>query len=243
MIKFNHNLLKSVFCTMCLGFLLQMNMSSAVAGSFQSHQSIHQAAVTFLRGHVASQDSQRVEIKTGKLDSRLKLKKCTNRLQAFLPKGSREVGKTTVGVKCVGSKPWSLHVPVTISIYKKVLVAARTLQKGSILVDADIKLAVHDTAGLSYGYFEDERIGVGMKIKRRALAGAVLTPSMLKKPQVVSRGQKVAIMAQSGRMEVRMMGKALDNGAIGDRIKVMNIKSRQKLEGIIISSAEVRVEI
>lgn len=237
------NPLKSVFSTLCLGLLLQMNMSSAVAGSFQSHESIHQAAVTFLRDHVVSNQNQRVEIKTDKLDSRLKLKQCSHPLQAFLPKGSRELGKTTVGVKCVGAKRWSLHVPVTISIFKKVLVAARTLQRGSILVDADIKLAVHDIAELSYGYFGDKRIGAGMKVKRRAIAGAVLTPFMLKKPQVVSRGQRVTIMAQSGRMEVRMMGKALDNGAIGDRIKVMNIKSRQKLEGIITSSAEVKIEI
>lgn len=228
---------------MCLGVLTYTNMSSAVAGTFQSHKSITQTAKNFLRNHVSSQHSQRVEIKTGKLDSRLKLKKCNKSLRAFLPKGSREIGKTTVGVKCIGSKPWSLHVPVTISIYKKVLVAARTLQKGDVLTDADIKLAVHDISGLSYGYFEDKKTGTGMKIKRRALAGAVLTPSMLKKPRIISRGQKIAIMAQSGRMAVRMMGKALDNGAIGDRIKVMNIKSRQKLEGIVTSSAEVQVDI
>lgn len=220
-----------------------MHVTPAMAGTFQSHKSIYQAAKSFLRAHVDSKHSQRIEIKTGKLDLRLKLKKCSKSLKAFSPKGSREIGKTTVGVKCIGSNPWSLHVPVTISIYKKVLVAARTLQRGDILSDADIKLEVHDIGSLSYGYFEDKRIGAGMKIKRRALAGAVLTPSMLKKPQVVTRGQKIAIMAQSGRMKVRMMGKALANGAIGDRIQVMNIKSRQKLEGVVTSSAEVQVDI
>ena len=239
----NSILLKFTTTYLCLGVFVFMNMSSAVAGTFQSHGSIYQAATNFLSSRVNSKHIQRVEIKTGKLDLRLKLKKCNKSLQAFLPKGGREIGKTTVGVKCIGSNPWSLHVPVTISIYKKVLVAARTLQRGDILSDADIKLEVHDISGLSYGYFEDKRIGAGMKIKRQALAGAVLTPSMLKKPQIITRGQKIAIMAQSGRMEVRMMGKALDNGALGDRIKVMNIKSRQKLEGIVTSSAEVQVDI
>jgi len=38
-------------------------------------------------------------------------------------------------------------------------------------------------------------------------------------------------------------GKALDNGAIGDRIKVINIKSRKKLEGIITVAGEVKVDI
>jgi len=50
-------------------------------------------------------------------------------------------------------------------------------------------------------------------------------------------------MAQSGSMLVRMRGKALDHGAVGDRIKVLNIKSRKKLEGIITVTGEVKVDI
>ena len=160
-----------------------------------------------------------------------------------MPKGSRKTGKTTVGVKCTGSKPWSLHVPVTISIYKKVLVAARQLQKNDVLAASDMKLVKYDLANLPFGYFEDIDNTVGMKLKRRAGSGVVLTPAMLVKPKIVSRGQKVTIMAQSGNMVVRMMGKALNNGAVGERIKVMNIKSGQKLEGVITPSGEVEVKI
>ena len=229
------------YAALCIMMFLSISVASAE--TFQSHKSIYQAAQKFIRGHVTSQHSQRAEIKAGKLDSRLKLKKCDKALRAFLPKGSHALGKTTVGVKCTGSKPWSLHVPVTISMYKKVLVTARMLEKGDVLVEADMKLVKHDVATLSYGYFEEKNNGTGMKIKRRAEAGTVLTPAMLKKPQIVKRGQKIAIMAKSGRMQVRMMGKALNNGALGDRIKVMNIKSRQKLEGVVISSAEVIIDI
>ena len=50
-------------------------------------------------------------------------------------------------------------------------------------------------------------------------------------------------MAQSGSMLVRMKGKALGSGAIGDRIKVINIKSKRKLEGIITLNGEVKVDI
>ena len=214
-----------------------------MAETFQSHKSIYWAAISFIQKHVASTHDKKPEIKTGKLDSRLKLKKCNKRLQAFLPKGSREIGKTTVGVKCTGPKPWSLHVPVTISIYKNVLVSARQVQKNAVLTASDIKLVKYDLANLSYGYFEEIKDGIGMKLKRRVLAGAVLTPAMLKKPQIISRGQKVTMMVQSGSMVVRMTGKALGSGAVGERIKIMNVKSRQKLEGIITTTGEVEVEI
>lgn len=222
---------------------LCVSMTDAVAASFQSHESIYWSVKSFVRTNFASGYKQKPEIKVGKLDSRLKLNKCNKRLQAFSPKGSRELGNTTVGVKCTGSKPWSLHVPVTVSIYKNVLVAARPLQKNTVLTNDDIKLAKHDLALLTYGYFEDLTSEVGMKLKRRVLAGAVLTPAMLKRPQVITRGQKVSISVQSGRMEVRMSGKALENGAIGERIKVMNLQSRKKLEGVIISAGVVEIDI
>jgi len=218
-------------------------MPVAVAETFQSHKSIYQAARSFMRNHVSPQHSTKPEVKAGKLDSRLKLKKCNKRLQAFLPKGSRELGKTTVGVKCAGTNPWSLHVPVTISVYKNIVVTTRLLQKGTVLAEPDIKLVKRDLGNLSYGYFEDISSNVGMKLKRRTLAGAVLTPAMLKKPQVISRGQKISILAQSGRMQVRMTGKALANGAVGERIKVMNLKSSQKLEGVVTSAGVVEIDI
>lgn len=237
------NITQSHFNVLWLLVLTCSFMPTATAATYQSHKSIYQAAKNYVNKNVIAGSMKESTIKVGKLDSRLKLKKCNKSLRAFLPKGSRTLGKTTIGVKCVGKKPWSLHVPVTISSYKKVLVATRQLQKGSLLNAADIQLKRYDISTLPYGYLEDINSGTGMKIKKRVLAGAVLTPSMLKKPQIISRGQRVTIMAKSGRMEVRMEGKALANGALGERIKVMNLKSKQKLEGIITASGEVNVAI
>jgi len=233
--------LKHFISASCLCVLLYAPV--ATAGVYQDHKSIYQAARSFIQKHVKSERGLRPRIKLGKLDPRLKLKKCSKKLHAFLPKGSHGMGKTTVGVKCTGKKTWSLYVPITISVYDKVVVASRQLQKGSILTASDLKLVKNNLADLSYGYYQALDRGVGMKLKRRISAGTVLTPSMLKKPRIISRGQKVTIMAQSGSMLVRMRGKALDHGAVGDRIKVLNIKSRKKLEGIITVTGEVKVDI
>ena len=228
---------------MCFCLCICFGMSTAVAGKYQDHKTIYQAAQDFVRLHVLSQQNQQAKIKIGTLDSRLKLKQCPKPLQAFQPNGSRDLGKTTIGVKCIGTNAWSLHVPVTISVFKNVLVASRQLQKGTVLTESDIELKKIDLAKLHYGFFEELKYGAGKKLKRRILAGAVLTPAMLKDPQLIRRGQQITIMAQSGLMIVRMQGKALANGAAGERIKVMNVKSRKKLEGVITSSGEVKVDI
>jgi len=228
---------------MCFFLCTYLTMSTAWAGTYQSHKSIYQAARNFVRSDVISKQNPQAKIEIGTLDSRLKLKQCQKPLQAFQPGGSRNLGKTTIGVKCKGSRPWSLHVPVTISVYKNVLVASRQLQKGRVLTEADIKMKKMDMAKLRHGFFEELKLGTGKKLKRRILAEAVLTPAMLKNPQLIRRGQQITIMAQSGRMTVRMEGKALANGAVGERIKVMNIKSSKKLEGVITSSGAVKVDI
>ncbi len=236
-----NNIFNRQLFVLCLCLMLHTPVLNAA--THQSHNSIYQAAKEFITKHATSKHGKRPEIKMGSLDSRLKLRQCEKRLTAFLPRGGRDIGKTTVGVKCSDSKPWSLNVPVSISIYKQVLVAARQIQKGTIISENDIKLARYDLASLSHGHFEALNQGVGMKLKRRMSSGTVLTPGMLKKPQVISRGQSITILAQSGNMQVRMMGKALASGAIGERISVINTKSKKKLEGIVTGSGEVKVDI
>lgn len=237
------HLSKYFFLCVCVSILICADISVAAAAAYQSHESIYQAVKKFTSTQLTSGSNNHSSVKIGKLDSRLKLGRCKKSLQAFLPKGGRKLGKTTVAVKCAGTKPWSLHVPVTISVFENVLVATRQLQRGEILSASDVKLEKHDLANLPYGFFESVAMSTGMKLKRRVLEGAVLTPAMLKKPQIISRGQHVTIMARSGRMQVRMDGKALANGAAGERIKVMNLKSKQKLEGVITASGEVKVDI
>jgi len=228
---------------LCCGVFLILSSSVSHAAAYQSHASIYKTAKIFLNSNSLSKKNNQTTIKVGKLDSRLKLKKCSKRLQAFLPKGSRKMGKTTVGVKCVGTKPWSLHVPVTISVFGDVLVAKRQLLKGDVLSVSDLKLEKHNLTNLPHGYIEEINSSAGMKVKRRITAGSVITPSMLKKPRIVTRGQKITILAKIGHMQVSMEGKALAHGAAGERIQVMNTKSSKKLEGVITDKGEVKVDI
>lgn len=75
----------------CLYIITYASMPVAVAATYQSHESIYQTARKFISSKVTSKNSSKAVIKIGKLDSRLKLKKCNKYLQAFLPKGGREL--------------------------------------------------------------------------------------------------------------------------------------------------------
>ncbi len=228
------------FTFYCLFFV--MFASSAAAAEYQDQASIRDAARRYMIEHAASVYHQQAEVEVGKLDSRLRLRQCNLPLQTYLPNGSREVGKLTVGVSCADAKPWSLYVPVTVRIYKQVVVAARTLPPGALITENDIRLARYDLADLNRGYFENTSVNLGMKLKRRLLVGDPLTPAMVERPRIIERGQLVSILAASGGMEVRTSGKALEHGAVGERIDVLNVSTEQKLEGVVTEDGEVRVD-
>lgn len=228
------------FCfAVCLSFVF---ISSANAAS-QSHADIKKTAQRFLTAHVFDIYKINPKIKMGNLDKRLKLTRCNKSLETYLPKGSRTLGNITVGVKCSGSKPWSLHVPASVSLYINVLVSSQPLTRGTVLAPGDVKQNRYDLAKLANGYFTHASQSVGMKLKRSISAGTALTPAMVKKPQIIKRGQQVTMLARAGRMEVRTTGKALANGAIGDRIAVINLSSKQKLEGIITANGEIQIDL
>lgn len=236
------NIVKIRFILSCV-ILSGMLVTDTIAGNFQSHAEINNTVRQFMLKHVLSTYQQRPEITTGKLDPRLKLTQCSRPLDAYLPSGGRDIGKVTVKVRCADSRPWSLHVPAIVSLHKNVMVAARPLSRGTLLTKSDVKLAKWDLARLTQGYIENLDHGLGMELKRNIAAGRPLTPASIKKPQIIKRGQRVSIIVRSGRMEVRMAGEALAQGAAGDRIRVVNLSSKQKLEGVVTPSGEVKVSI
>jgi len=223
--------------------LLCTYITNTHAAGYQSLDSIYAAVQQFMTEHTQSVYQQRGEIDNGQLDSRLKLNQCSLPLEVYLPTGSRDIGRLTVGVKCTDTSPWSLHVPVTVTVYKNVVVAAKALSRGNLLTESDIKRVKYNMSQLPAGYIEEPTYGLGMEIKRRLSPGTPLTTSMMRKPKIIKRGQQVSIVARAGSMEVRMSGKALANGAVGERIRVLNVKSKKKLEGTVTPEGNIKVDI
>ena len=89
---------------------------------------------------------------------------------------------------------------------------------------------------------EDLELVVGQTLRRRLQRDQVVTPSQLVSRKTVRRGQKLTILAGSPGIEVRMRGKALQNGNPGDLIPVQNLASKKKLEARIVDQGLVRVD-
>jgi flagella basal body P-ring formation protein FlgA len=121
-----------------------------------------------------------------------------------------------------------------------VIVANRQLPRGTLVTADDIKIERRDVARLHKGYLTHANQVLGKKIKRSVQNSTVLNPSQLTVQHAVKKGSQVTILAQIGSLQVRMSGKALGNGAIGERIKVENSSSSRQIEATIVSPGIVQ---
>ena len=146
-----------------------------------------------------------------------------------------------IGVRCEGKKPWKIFVPVDIATLEPVVVAARTLARGQFLDRGDLKIEQRDTGRIHKAYFSDLKDLIGLRIRRQISAGRIVTPTSVERRRLIKRGSTVQIVASQGSLQARMKGKALDNGARGDRIRVRNLSSGRQISGEMIASGVIQV--
>ncbi len=229
--KIAHTDLKTA--ALLLGLLLPL-ARPAQASEFQSHDTIREAA----RRHILTNHADYPHpptVRVSRLDSRLSLSACNKPLETFSAPGSRKLGRTTVGVRCNGDKPWSLYVTANVSVKAKIVVAATDLPRGTLLSAQDLTLVEHDLGKLHQSYLEDPAEAIGKTLKRELNRDEILNPFQISAPLAVKRGSPVMIIANNGALQVRARGTALSNGVIGERIRVLNKSSNRELEVTVIS--------
>jgi flagellar basal body P-ring formation protein FlgA len=82
---------------------------------------------------------------------------------------------------------------------------------------------------------------VGMTARRILMPGDLLQRSWLNESRMVSSGETVRLWQQFGGVSVAALARALQNGKLGDRIKVRNIDSDRAITAVVTGRGEVRV--
>jgi flagella basal body P-ring formation protein FlgA len=208
-------------------------------GPIQDPDAIRQTARQFALGMVAS-DGVEARVEAAPLDRRLRLPACDRSLAAFASPGGRSSSRPSIGVRCDGSSPWSLYVPVTIERLGQVVVTVRPVARGQTLTAEDLKLAERDLGDLHNGYLTSLDQAVGQRATRDLPAEAELASGALSAPTAIKRGAEVTIVASDELLDVRMRGIALAAGAVGQRIRVRNATSKRELDAIVLSEGLVQ---
>ena len=151
------------------------------------------------------------------------------------------MGKITVGIRCNGSHPWSLFVPINVKVMAEVVVARNSLPRGAIIGPDDITMKQRDLARMHRGYLENTQLVIGKKLRQRIRQNQVVTPSQLDTPLAIKRNNRVTIVASNKVLKIRMAGKALESGGLGEFIRVRNESSNKELDARVIAPGIVEV--
>jgi len=199
-------------------------------------------AVQLLSSRPESINSIRVEASAAGIDSRLKLTDCRVPLQYDI--SNYQGGKRlAVRVSCTSGKVWTLYVPVEVSIYRRVLVTATSIPRGTVLSAQMVSYMEADIAGYGGTYMDHIEQVVGLQTRKTLVSGDILRPSLLEKPRIVVRGEQVQVIAQTGAIAVKTNAKALANGRKGDKIRVQNTDSKKVFEAFITAPGQVEVHL
>lgn len=208
--------------------------------AIQPLDAIQQRAHEFLAARHPNR-AEPPQIHLRNLDPRLRLPKCEVALEAFLPSGAKTVGNTSVGVRCPGSRPWTVYQSANVQIFDQVVVANRFLDKGTILSAADLKTERRELSALTGGYETVPDRLIGRQSRRALTAGTVIGSQDLKAVPLIKQGETVTLVSRQGGMEVRSSGIALGDADLGQRIRVRNETSKRVVEGTVTASHQVEV--
>lgn len=116
------------------------------------------------------------------------------------------------------------------------LTTVRMIRAGEILGHADLELR----AGPGEGLRDAEKVA-GLEARVNLFPGRPIGPGDIGPPAAVERNAIVTLRFQRGNLLIEGEGRALDRGAEGARIRVMNLLSRATVIGRVTGKDLVEV--
>ncbi len=119
-------------------------------------------------------------------------------------------------------------------------VAVRRLLPGDVVGQADVRFGRVRADTVRADVARDAAQAVGMAVRRPVGIGAPFAMADLGRPLAVKRGDGVHIELELPGLLISAQGVALEGGASGDRIRVMNTTSRATLDAQVVGPDQVR---
>lgn len=115
--------------------------------------------------------------------------------------------------------------------------AVRPIRAQSVLMASDLELVDETTPGAISALEE----AVGLEARVTLYPGRPILAAQLGPPALVERNQMVRMVFQSGPLSINAEGRTLDRGGAGERVRVMNLGSRQIVTGAVADDGSIRV--
>lgn len=120
-------------------------------------------------------------------------------------------------------------------------VLSRSLKPGDVIRASDITWISLPVKRLNRGTVTEQESLIGMSPRRPIRAQQLIRVTDIETPVVVAKNSLVTIRLQTDRMVLTVKGRALEDGAQGDVVRVMNVKSNSVVNALVIDAGSVVV--
>jgi flagella basal body P-ring formation protein FlgA len=123
----------------------------------------------------------------------------------------------------------------------EVAVLTRDIDRADLLKSSDVALERRPKAEVPGEAASRERT-VGMQLRRPMRAGTPIRVADIVKPDFVSRDQSVTVIYQVPGIHLTTRGKAIESGAEGDTVSVINLQTKRTLTGTVTGRGQITVQ-
>ena len=123
----------------------------------------------------------------------------------------------------------------------EVAVLTRDIDRADTLKSSDVALERRPKAEVTGEPASRER-SVGMQLRRPMRAGTPLRAADIVKPDFVVRDQAVTVIFLAPGLYLTTRGKAIESGAEGDTVSVLNLQSKRTLTGVVTGRGQVTIQ-
>ncbi|MBS0054525.1 flagellar basal body P-ring formation chaperone FlgA [Yersinia sp. Marseille-Q3913] len=154
-----------------------------------------------------------------------------------LPTNTRPWGNISLSVRCDGVRRF---IQTQVQVSGRYVVAIRQLAAGAKITAQDVEMKQGRLDTLPPGALLEPHFAQGAVSLRQINAGQPLTRNMLRRLWIIKSGQDVQVLAQGEGFNVNSNGKAMNNAAIQDNLRV-RMASGQIVSGVVGEDGTIRI--
>jgi flagella basal body P-ring formation protein FlgA len=121
----------------------------------------------------------------------------------------------------------------------EVFTVARALERGEVIRAADVVVERRPRAEIGRELLRSTDDVVGLAARAQLRPGQLLRGADLMKPEVVQHNETVTLIYELPGIRLTVRGKAVEGGAEGDTISVLNEQSKRTVQGVVAGPGRV----
>ncbi|UJF18043.1 flagellar basal body P-ring formation chaperone FlgA [Vibrio sp. SS-MA-C1-2] len=150
------------------------------------------------------------------------------------------IGKNRWQVSCI-TPEWNVKYIVNARFTTKVVTAKLPIKKGELLNNENTQLVETKIYNSQQQFYRNLKPVMNRKVRRSLRVGTMIQPRYLYIDYDITKGEIINIKLQRRNITIVTEGVSLQNGLLGDEIKVKNSQSGEVVHGRVIDSQTILI--